>query len=728
MARRYPALGGDRLPPALAWLFGYLEHAHVHVDDVLGAANRVPPLTVSALLDAIEMAGEPKALANPEMVAAALKVYIEGLPEPLVRHEQYRALLVAASEGDPRARVDALMRVVDALPDAHRECLHRLCDLLVQLGGKTPGTQALAELVRDWSDAIVPARPSGPVGREFGERMRERLHFHALGALAQHSAAVFQNAPLRAAQPELRMPVASRAPLAPDPRYAPPPAARSGGGDYGGGSGGGGRAGYDRSPPPPSRAPPPQSSTPGGFGGGGFGGESGPLGPSAPSRSQTIDGSLLRDAEGRFKLLIKEDAQGGVYIDKLQESSATDDRQRFCVGDTVTKLDGLSVGLNRGGMSVEGAKERIKNASSLVKLTVYRPRSAAGDGGGLGGLGGLEAPRVPVAPPAGRGPRGRGLAGSSNSGGGGMGFDLLGGLLDTPPAPMGAPPPPPPGAGGLGDVGFVPLSALGGALPMDLFCATLSGGSAAGDGAGGGAPTSRSRDGGFDVSPRSNSNHSGRHEERREGRREERRDGPSRPRSPAHSPAVSDRSGGGGGGGGRPFSSLSRHPWELEPELPAAAEGREGYGASAAPSAPLASFGARGGGFGGFGVDAGDGFMTEATGPSAFAEERRGGGGGSFPPEPVSTSFSGPSSGSAGASELGSRSEHSLPPALAKQPSTPRQPMSPPPPPNESAAELASRLAREAEEEAAKAQEMANKLAARAAARARDEETARVIQ
>ncbi|KAG8457436.1 hypothetical protein KFE25_011291 [Diacronema lutheri] len=803
---RYPSLDeggeyGERLPRALGWLFGYLEESHAQVHDVLGAPERVPPAEAHALIDAILASADPASVATPELAAAALRAYIDGLPESLVPPEQHRALLVAAGVPTAGARIDALVRVVDALREPQREALRRLSGLLELLGARAGGPGALAELVREWSDAIVPARPSGPVGREFGDRMRERLHFHALGCLAQHAPTVFDNAPLRAPLPELRMPSApaaargGKAPPRPDPRYQPPRALAR---DEHGGSGGArfaDRPPHDAPPPPPppARAPPPpppplaaaaatqQLPAHASLGCGGFGAAvSAGTAAVTTGRSQTVEGSLLRDGQGRFKLLLKDEtAGGGVYIDKLQPSDATDDRGRFCIGDTLIKLDGLPVGANRGGMSLEEARTRIKNAGALIKLTVYRPAARAGGGGGvpLAELGALPATqlRVPVAPPAGRGARAQPRGGG---GGGGSDVDLLGSLLlpGTEPSPPATQPPPPPGAaaaGGAVEFGGA-LGARGTALPAELFGAALpalppsgsagdlggqrAGGAGAlaelrgsrdGGGLGGGGGGGGANSGGGGFGGASLSRGSSRHDEGGGGgsswsnprtpKATSPRLAPSSPALSSSSAGVGSAAGSGGGGGGhiscgfhdggggghiscgfhdggaRPFSALSRHPWEESGELGAGSPGgARDEPAAAGPSGGGARRGWVDGGGGGGGLGSGGG----VGGSGGFGG---GGGGGGF--------------GGRARAPLDMRRENSgeapsppvvpyaldealEPPEVAPQPS-------PPAPANETAAELAARLAREAEEEAARAEEMAARLAARAAARAREEAEAR---
>jgi hypothetical protein len=97
---------GERLPRALAWLYGYLERLDPPAGMLLTAA-RVPPADAFRLLDAIDAtapgdlggpAADPDAVASAAIASAALREYLDSLPEPLVK---------------PSVRADTIVRPLD---------------------------------------------------------------------------------------------------------------------------------------------------------------------------------------------------------------------------------------------------------------------------------------------------------------------------------------------------------------------------------------------------------------------------------------------------------------------------------------------------------------------------------------------------------------------------------------------------------------------------------------
>ncbi|KAL1503802.1 hypothetical protein AB1Y20_012270 [Prymnesium parvum] len=106
-----------------------------------------------------------------------------------------------------------------------------------------------------------------------------------------------------------------------------------------------------------------------------------------------VRATLRRDAKGVFGILLKR-GEGGVYIARLQQSEAADERALLHEGDLVRRVDGQAI------HDLEEAKRLVRQAGGAVTLEVAARRGLPalldGIGSSLGGLLGelMEKPQV----------------------------------------------------------------------------------------------------------------------------------------------------------------------------------------------------------------------------------------------------------------------------------------------------------------------------------------------
>ena len=72
--------------------------------------------------------------------------------------------------------------------------------------------------------------------------------------------------------------------------------------------------------------------------------------------SRNLQACLLRDSQGRWQFAIAEDSHG-LYVRKIADSDAMDDRELICAGDRVLAVAGHTM----SGVTLDAARQRVKD-------------------------------------------------------------------------------------------------------------------------------------------------------------------------------------------------------------------------------------------------------------------------------------------------------------------------------------------------------------------------------
>eukprot|EP00962_Isochrysis_galbana_P021138 scaffold6230_cov127-Isochrysis_galbana.AAC.2 len=118
------------------------------------------------------------------------------------------------------------------------------------------------------------------------------------------------------------------------------------------------------------------------------------------AQTSRICAMLRRDSKGKFRLILKRDERGDVYVGTLQASDSKDERDTVREGDYIRSIDGVTV----ADVGFHGLLQHVKDARDSIVLEVDRTlplRVLEGDtavlAGALGRLGIVEERAVAMA-------------------------------------------------------------------------------------------------------------------------------------------------------------------------------------------------------------------------------------------------------------------------------------------------------------------------------------------
>uniref|UniRef100_A0A7S3B1A1 PDZ domain-containing protein n=1 Tax=Haptolina ericina TaxID=156174 RepID=A0A7S3B1A1_9EUKA len=90
---------------------------------------------------------------------------------------------------------------------------------------------------------------------------------------------------------------------------------------------------------------------------------------------EVVSAVLQRDEQGRFKIMVKQDADGQIFLSQIGEIAKEDDRAILEEGDLLEGIDGSAI----DGLTLVEVRDAIKSAGETLLLHVLRPSSSPPD-------------------------------------------------------------------------------------------------------------------------------------------------------------------------------------------------------------------------------------------------------------------------------------------------------------------------------------------------------------